>query len=245
MVRDDGLERRKLLRTVGSLTVGTVALTGSAVASELNVNTDFNPDDPEEVRRFIESYHEELSQLNSEEEKSEFKKEVRSELSDQQSEAVAEYFTKNGSMSVGVEKKRISENDVNILNNDGFYDFSYTVSAAIILVGKEFDAFEYTHKLEWEVKDGDVVDCTSRQGGYDTKSHLVLFWSFESARVRSKDVEDTHCEATRFAKFSRNVISGNISSGTDTTTITLLGDDTGSGSAPRVQINGEDINQRR
>lgn len=247
MSEDNEFRRRKVLSTTGSLAVGTIALAGRSTADVAGVDTDFDPNNRKELREFLQDYRAKLDQFESEDRASEFKKQVAEELSDEQSAAIAEFFSREGELAVTVKNENsTAETSVGTLSSDGFYSYSYTVAAEINTVLGTFDAFEYTHEIDWEVSGGDVVECTSRQGGYKTYSHLnALYWSFESSKVRSKDVDDTNCEATRFAKFSRNFVSGDIASTTDTTTITLVGDNNGSGGAPRVLINGEDISKRR
>ena len=231
--------RRKSLKLLASVGVGSVTLVNGVAAKGSSINTNFDPSNQSEVEEFLSNYNKDLNNLLGEEKK-EFKRRIEAELSSSQKEAIADYFATQATIEINP-TPMVASSEVSLNAVSGTFDTDYTVNAAINTRIGTFDAFDYTHEIEWDVSGSDVVDCISRRPSYNTYSHLgALYWSFDHDDVEALDINDTHCEATRRATFTRNFISGDIASTTDTCSITLLGDDKGYGSAPSVLLNGDD-----
>lgn len=242
MSNDPSIRRRRGIKLIGAIGIGAVVPVNTSSAERPEDKTGFDPTSRRELEAFLSSYLAKLQNLNKKDSE-EFQIRIKSQLSDAQKAAIASYISNEGQFTASVSTSSDGPS-VGISGITVTETYDYTLRVEIDTPIGKFDAYNYTHKIEWDIEGGDVVDVQSIRGGYKTYSHLgAVYWSFLGDSVSNVEVNPSYCEATRSASFRRNAISGSIASTTDTCQITLLGDDSGYGAAPRILENGEPYNE--
>ncbi|QRV17449.1 hypothetical protein JMJ58_21065 (plasmid) [Haloterrigena salifodinae] len=189
--------RRTVLKAVSTGSLSIFAMSSASANNRDNsVDTSFNPQNKEEVAKFIDSSFEYANIVRerskdtprAEEKIKSERDRILDRLTEKQLKAIERFWDEEIGMeqerritnlnteSLGVQSASTQDIDAWELSS-----FEETVSAnvKVPIVDKSFDAIEYTHSVEWEHKAGEGVRAISSTGSGSGDRFTLAKWSYE------------------------------------------------------------------
>lgn len=238
------MKRRQVLRSIGAAT-GGLAFVGSASAKgtdKKSIDFDFNPKKHRETKRFVVSCFESADDMSSSE-LSDTEEEARDRLSNKQEKAIAEFIEEGTERSTKIEhnlkRDKPDDSDEGAITPDAAPkqsgSFDYTVSTEIKIQGHGlFDAYDYTHKLNWNYTPGQSVSGAYASTNANTHSYVVVTWKYNGDADKNITYRDRYVRSYRKGKITQSFPGGSFKQH-NYPLIVLTGDNNGYGNAPRIR----------
>lgn len=233
------MNRRSLLKQfgmIGSAAVATSPVSGSSDRkSQDTVDTNFDASDREETAKFI------LSVFNAVQEKTQAKtqeveRSLEERLNPEQKQAIGKYLENNAVLR---QEENISVGEEEDAKQTSYGTFDHTVSTEIELYlctttghcsWYTFDAYDYTHELNWEY-DGDTVSSGSASTTGNGNNYALVKWTYEGDE--DSDItyhsDDLYVKSYRQGYFVQSILIDGYFDENNYPEIELMGDNSGRG----------------
>lgn len=188
--------RRTVLKTIPASGLSLLAAgTVTATKDERAIDSDFNPKNKREVAQFVDeafAYGEQVeaktATTSQAEEQLEAERErIQERLTEDQFDALETFWDEDLVLEVNREVTSVNfetgADQTDASPADDYWElasFEETVTANVTVprINKSYDAFDYTHSVEWEHKSLEGVRAINSTGSGDGNRFLLAKWSY-------------------------------------------------------------------
>jgi len=193
------MDRRSALKLIGSsvATIGSAGLAAAKPGSDPTPDTGFDPSSREETAEFVHNSFK-YGEQKSDYEVSSLPSDLREDLTQQQKTAISEYLQSYAELKFEFDTpwsvSSASEDEVSTTSE--YAEYSYTISTMISVpvsggfyccYRDEYDAYDFTHSLEWFYEDDEVQSGTATCDG-DGNSYGIVNWVYEGRDAYNKEL---------------------------------------------------------
>ena len=235
--------RRRVLKTIGTGIAGLSATGSVNASSKASVReAEFNPSRRDETLQFLYRTFEHV-RSNPNVDVEDLRSSLKQRLSAEQKRSLLRAWKEDVGFTVEKSMQRSSVSANNAVEAQSFESFDYTVSTQIEVPicyhgcrTETFDAYDFTHELQWFYSDGEVTSGTATCTGTG-HDYALVWWAYEGREAYQKELhpDGYYVKTWRQGKFDQNIVLDQAPSRYQYPACWLQGDNNGSGSAYGIE----------